>query len=93
MKKKELFIGVGMLAAFTVVLILMFSPVFNGQNGLEYLDALYNSISKGSAYYIPKVKTEKGKFMGKSSSMTLPAVILTNSYASLLTSTRLGWLR
>jgi len=54
--KKEFFGGLAMLVAFTVVLIIMFSPVFKGQNGLEYLDALYNSISKGSAYYIPKVK-------------------------------------
>ena len=71
MKKKELFIGMGMLATFTAILILMFSPVFKGQNGLEYLDALYNSISKGSAYYIPKVKAETDPFMGKPASMTL----------------------
>jgi len=71
MKKKELFIGIGMLVAFTVVLILMFSPVFNSQNGLEYLDALYNSISKGSAYYIPNVKEETDKLMGNAASMTL----------------------
>jgi hypothetical protein len=71
MKKKKIFIGAGMLAAFAVVLILMFSSVFNGQNGLEYLDALYNSISKGSAYYIPKVKEEIDPFLGKSANMTL----------------------
>jgi len=70
-KKKEFSIGIGMLAAFAVILVLLFSPVFNGQNGLEFLDALYNSISKGSAYYIPKVKEETDKFMGKSASMSL----------------------
>ena len=71
MKMKELIIGLGMLAAFTVILILIFSPIIKGQNGLEYLDALYNSISKGSAYYIPKVKNEADQFMGKSTTMTL----------------------
>jgi hypothetical protein len=71
MKKKELFIGIGMLVAFSVVLVIMFSPVVKGQNGLEYLDALYNSISKGSAYYISKVKKEADPFMGKSATMTL----------------------
>jgi hypothetical protein len=38
---------------------------------LEYLDDLYNSISKGSAYYIPKVKAETEKFMGRSVLVTL----------------------
>ncbi|MBW2345936.1 MAG: hypothetical protein JRF53_18450, partial [Deltaproteobacteria bacterium] len=70
-QKKEFYGGVGMLAAFVVVLIIIFSPVFEGQNGLEYLDALYNSISKGSAYYIPKVKEQTDMFKGKSISVTL----------------------
>jgi len=69
--KKEFFGGVGMMAVFAVLLIIIFSPVFAGQNGLDYLDSLYNSISKGSADYIPKVKEEAGKFMGKSVSVTL----------------------
>jgi hypothetical protein len=54
-----------------VVLIIIFSPVFKGLNGLEYLDALYNSISKGSAYYIPKVKDETARFTGQSIDVTL----------------------
>lgn len=62
--KKEFYGGAGMLVAFVVVLIIIFSPVFNGHNGLEYLDSLYNSISKGSAYYIPKVKNETDGFKG-----------------------------
>jgi len=70
-QKKEFYGGVGMLAAFVVVLIIIFSPVFEGQNGLEYLDSLYNSISKGSAYYIPKVKEQTDTFKGKSISVTL----------------------
>ncbi len=69
--KKEFYGGAGMMVVFVVVLIIIFSPVFKGQNGLEYLDALYNSISKGSAYYIPKVKEEVDKFSGNSVSVTL----------------------
>jgi hypothetical protein len=38
---------------------------------MEYLDALYNSISKGSAYYIPKVKEETDKFIGNNVTMAL----------------------
>ena len=69
--KKEFYGGLLMMAGFIVVLILVFMPLFGGQNGLNYLDNLYNSISKGSAYYIPKVKKEADKFMGKSVSVTL----------------------
>jgi hypothetical protein len=69
--KKEFFLGAGLLVAFFVVFVLIFSPVFNGQNGLEYLDDLYNSISKGSAYYIPDLKNEADAYSGKSVNLTL----------------------
>ena len=69
--KKEFFGGVAMMAVFVVVLIIIFMPVFGGQNGLNYLDNLYNSISKGSADYIPKVKKEANAFTGNSVSVTL----------------------
>jgi hypothetical protein len=60
--KREYGLGLGMMAAFLVILVLMFMPLFKGHNGLEYLDALYNSISKGSAYYIPAAKEEAARF-------------------------------
>jgi hypothetical protein len=69
--KKEFYGGLALLIGFAVVLVVIFSPVFKGQNGLEYLDSLYNSISKGSAYYIPKVKAETDTFAGKSVSTTI----------------------
>ena len=64
--KKKFTLGLVMLIAFFVVLILFFSPIFGGLNGLDYLDSLYNSISKGSAYYIPKLKDEAKTFNGNS---------------------------
>jgi hypothetical protein len=70
-RKKKFYGGAGMMAAFIVILIIIFMPIFNGQNGLNYLDALFNSISKGSAYYIPKIKKESDKFKSKSVSVTL----------------------
>jgi len=70
-KKKEYYGGVGMLIGFFVILAIVFSPIFNGHNGLEYLDALYNSISKGSAYYIPNVKEQTDQFTGNAISVTL----------------------
>ena len=69
--KKKFFGGVGMLIAVIIVLIIVFSPIFKGQNGLDYLDNLYNSISKGSAYYIPKVREESNHFKGNSVTVTL----------------------
>ena len=70
-KKKEFYCGFGLLIGFTIILIVIFSPIFKGQNGLEYLDDLYNSISKGSAYYIPKVKVETEPFSGRSVNTTI----------------------
>lgn len=55
-KKKELGIGLFLMATFIAVMIGLFMPLFGGANALDYLDNLYNSISKGSAYYVPKVE-------------------------------------
>jgi hypothetical protein len=57
-KKKELGIGLFLMATFIAVMILIFMPITKDGNALNYLDNLYNSISKGSAYYIPKVEHE-----------------------------------
>jgi hypothetical protein len=54
-KKKELGIGIFLMATFAAVMVGIFMPLFDDGNALDYLDNLYNSISKGSAYYIPKV--------------------------------------
>ena len=56
--KKEFFGGMGLMAGFLIVLIAIFMPLFNGHNGLNYLDNLFNSISKGSAYYIPAISDQ-----------------------------------
>jgi len=69
--KKRFFTGLGLMVAFIVVLVILFSPVLDGKNALEYSDELYNSISKGSAYYIPAVREESNKFIGVSIDVTL----------------------
>ena len=55
-KKKELGIGIFLLVTFAAVMVAIFMPLIDGGNALNYMDNLYNSISKGSAYYIPKVE-------------------------------------
>jgi len=70
-KPKELYLGLGLIIGFVIVLILFFLPLYNGKNGLDYLDNLYNCISKGSAYYIPKVKKDVARYDGNQVSVTL----------------------
>jgi hypothetical protein len=69
--KKKFMTGLILLLAFFVVLVIFFSPVFAGKNGLQYLDNLYNCISKGSTYYIPDTRTKAAHFNGTAVSVTL----------------------
>src|SRR3990167_7477000 len=71
--KKEFMLGFVMMVLFMAVLAVMFSPVFQGQNGMQYLDSLYNSISKGSAYYIPNSKDEASTMLNKAVSVKFSA--------------------
>ena len=57
-KKNKFMTGLILMVLFAAVFIAVFMPLFGGRNGLEYLDNLYNSISKGSAYYITAVRAE-----------------------------------
>ncbi len=58
--------GIFMLLTFFVLLAVIFSPVFPGKiNGLDYMDNLFNTISKGSSYFIPESITKSEKFAGK----------------------------
>jgi len=55
-----------MLAAFFGLLIAIFTPVFPGNvNGLDYMDNLFNMISKGSSYFIPESITASEQYAGK----------------------------
>jgi len=68
---KQFYTGLGLIIGFTVVLIFFFMPLYGGKNALDYLDNLYNTISKGSAYYIPKASEEAKKFKGTSVNVSL----------------------
>ncbi|MBI5556736.1 MAG: hypothetical protein HY885_03800 [Deltaproteobacteria bacterium] len=69
--KKEFGGGLLMMAGFWAVFAIIMSPVFAGQNLLDYMDSLYNSISKNSAYYIPSMKTKAEKFNGNEISIKI----------------------
>ena len=57
--------------SFLGVLLLIFSPIFGGKNGLVFSDDLFNKLSKGSSYFIPKVSKEVKEFAGKSFAVTI----------------------
>ena len=65
--------NMGMLLAlsFLVVLFLIFQPLFNGKNGLEFSDDLFNKLSKGSSYFIPEVLKSSEKLVGTNFSVNI----------------------
>ncbi|MDJ0720610.1 MAG: hypothetical protein QNJ04_03225 [Desulfobacterales bacterium] len=74
--KKIFLIGSALLVGFAVVFCIMFMPIFGGgQNALNYFDNLFNSISKGSAYYIDDLKTQNEAFEGRELDLTIAAAI------------------
>ncbi len=61
--KKTMSLGLFLGVSFIAILILIFSPVWgHGKNGLRYSDRLFNSLAKGSAYFIPEVTGKLKKF-------------------------------
>ena len=69
--KKEFTGGLVLLGIFFVILIGMFQPYFDGHNAMAYLDNLYNSISKGSAYYVDDLKEEAKTVAGYQINVTI----------------------
>jgi len=70
--KKHFNMGLTLAASFAVILLLIFSPIFGGgKNGLQFSDDLFNKLSKGSSYFIPKLNQQVTKFDGTTVSMTL----------------------
>ncbi len=69
--KKEFTGGVVLLVLFAVVLVALFQPVFHGRNAMAFLDHLYNTISKGSVYYIPAIRSDVDKMTVRSVELEL----------------------
>jgi len=66
--KKEFGGGLVMMVGFWIVFALLLSPLYPGQgkkvNMLDYMDNMYNSISKKSSYYIPVVREKAEAYKG-----------------------------
>ena len=65
--KKTMTIGALLALSFIGILILIFSPVFGeGKNGLQYSDAFFNKLAKGSSYFVPQLTASLKEVQGKS---------------------------
>jgi len=66
-RDKKLFAkGALLMVSFIAVFLVIFSPVFpGGMTGLHFSDDLFNKLSKGSSYFIPKVAKNVKAFDGK----------------------------
>ncbi len=74
--KKSFIKGNILLLSFFVVLYAMFHPVLtdemgNKVNALHYSDELFNSLAKGSAYYIPDVAKKAAGLEGNAVDVTV----------------------
>jgi hypothetical protein len=69
--KQPFYMGIILAVTFFAILLLIFSPVFGGKNGLDYADDLFNKLSKGSSYFIPKLEKNNETYAGKSFSVTI----------------------
>ena len=64
--------GIFLALSFIGVLILIFSPIYGGgMNGLDFADDLFNKLSKGSSYFIPRLKEANKQFQGKPFAVTI----------------------
>ncbi len=71
--KKEFNMGLSLFAGFWVLFYILMSPVFAGKNLLDYMDNLYNTISKKSSYYIPKVQKGLDSYQGQQVTFSVKA--------------------
>ena len=63
---KSIGVGVVLAISFFAVLALIFTPVFgSGMNGLDYADDLFNKLSKGSSYFVPKLNKIAQAYAGR----------------------------
>ncbi|PTN32053.1 hypothetical protein [Desulfonatronum sp. SC1] len=76
--KKELSTGLFLAASFFLIFGLMWSPLFPGleddkTNAFHAADNLFNSISKGSAYFMEQMEEKNEAFLGKTFKASLDA--------------------
>lgn len=72
--KKTFTLGMVMMISFVLVFVLIMSPIFGeGRNGLVFADDMFNSLSKGSAYFVPQETATAEQYAGTTIDVTLTA--------------------
>jgi hypothetical protein len=70
--RRPFVLGCMLGVSFLGVLMLIFMPLFGGgMNGLQYADDMFNRLSKGSSYFIPKVSKGSAALVGTSFNLDL----------------------
>ncbi len=69
--RKSFMMGIVLSVSFILALVGIYSPVFDGLNGLQYADRFFNSVAKGSTYYIPEVQQQAADYKGESIEATI----------------------
>jgi len=70
-EKKAFSLGLFLTIGFIAMLVILFSPFFDGQTGLYRIDETFNGLAKGSTYFTPKLLKEAEKWSGKDFEITL----------------------
>src|SRR4030067_3571856 len=69
--KKLLDVGAIMAIVFIGLLAVMFPPIFGGKNAFVAADSFFNSIAKGSTYFIPGLMKDSESYNGKTIDVTV----------------------
>lgn len=56
--KDKALLGLSLAISFLVLLALVFAPIFQGMNGLEFSEQLFNRLAKGSSYFVPTLSSD-----------------------------------
>lgn len=71
---KTFMLGLLLMISFLGIYAYMMSPSFgNGRNGLQYADDMFNSLSKGSAFFIKEEAKKAEKQVGNNIDVTIKA--------------------
>jgi hypothetical protein len=58
-------LGVVLGISFLAMQTFAFAPVFGGRTGLEFSDDLFNSLAKGSSYFVPQLSSRVKRVEGQ----------------------------
>ncbi len=71
--RKSLIVGIALAISFFGVLAAMFMPIWEGKTFFKYADDTFNSLSKGSVYFIPEIMEEAKRYNGERISVVIKA--------------------